>query len=235
MNSLRTLIKEIKSLENPAKAKVMQGFFKTKPGEYGEGDIFIGLTVPQSRILAKKYCLISFEDINILLKSKIHEERLIALLILVNNYQKASEPEREKIYSFYLSNTSKINNWDLVDLSADKIVGHYLNDKSKDILYELSKSENIWERRISIIATFHFIKNNSFENTIKIAEILLQDKHDLIQKAVGWMLREIGKRNQAVLITFLNKHYKTMPRTSLRYAIEKFPEDKRQAFLKGRA
>ena len=232
MSDMNYLKKDLQSLENTEKSKVMRGFFKTGKGEYGEGDIFLGLTVPQSRMLAKKYSLISFQDISELLKSKIHEERLIALLILVNNYTK-DKNKREEIVSFYLKNTDKINNWDLVDLSADKILGSYLLEKEKDILYKLAKSENIWERRISIIATFYFIKNKQFGETLKISEILLQDKHDLIQKAVGWMLREVGKREQSIEEEFLKKRYKKMPRTSLRYAIERFPEDKRQAYLKG--
>ncbi len=233
MDNLNYLKQDLKILSNKEKAKVLQGFFKTGPGEYGEGDIFLGIIVPKSREMAKKYSGLSLEEIKSLLESKIHEERLIALLILVNNYQKYSD-KQEEIYNFYLSNSKKINNWDLVDLTADKIVGHYLINKPKDILYELSKSENIWERRISIISTFNFIKNNKFDETLKISQILLNDKHDLIHKAVGWMLREIGKRNQEIEEQFLQRNYKSMPRTMLRYAIEKFSEDKRQAYLKGK-
>ena len=220
-------------MENKEKAKVLKRFFKTDKGEYGEGDIFLGLTVPESRKIAKKYSSLSLEEVKSLLESKIHEERLIALLILVNNYQKSNENIKKEIYNFYLKNTDKINNWDLVDLTADKIIGDYLLNNKKDILYKLAKSDNLWERRVSIISTFQFIKNNEFKDVLNIAEILLRDKHDLIHKAVGWMLREIGKRNLEALESFLNKHYRSMPRTMLRYAIEKFQEDKRQAYLKG--
>ena len=233
MLTLQSLKEELKTLENKEKAKTLQKFFKTSHGQYGEGDIFLGITVPESRKLAKKYSNVSFDDINNLLQSKIHEERLIALLILVNNYQKTDEKTKDKIYNFYLSNSKRINNWDLVDLTADKIIGHYLINRNKEILYKLAKSNNLWERRISIISTFHFIKNNQFQETLKISQILLNDKHDLIHKAVGWMLREIGKRNQPIEEEFLKKNYKSMPRTMLRYAIEKFPEDKRLAYLKG--
>ncbi len=229
---LKNLKEELNAHTSPEKSKILAGFFKTGKGQYGEGDVFLGVNVPNIRKLAKKYSNLSFNEINSLLESRIHEERLIALLILVNNYKK-DEKQKEIIYNFYLKNTSKINNWDLVDLSADKIIGDYLSNKSKDILYALANSDNLWERRISIISTFNFIKSNEFSETLKIAQILLNDKHDLIHKAVGWMLREIGKRNQEIEEEFLKKHYKGMPRTMLRYAIEKFPEEKRQAYLKG--
>ena len=232
MVTLQSLKEELKTLENKEKAKIFQRFFKTGKGQYGEGDIFLGITVPESRALAKKYSNFALEEIKILLESRIHEKRLIALLILVNNYQKNKE-KQEEIYNFYLSNTKRINSWDLVDLTADKIIGNYLFDKPKDILFELAKSNNLWERRISIISTFNFIKNNQFQETLKISHILLNDKHDLIHKAVGWMLREIGKRNQSIEEEFLKNNYKSMPRTMLRYAIEKFPEDKRLVYLKG--
>ena len=232
MLTLQSLKEDLKTLENKEKAKIFQRFFKTGKGQYGEGDIFLGITVPESRALAKKYSNFALEEIKILLESRIHEKRLIALLILVNNYQKNKE-KQEEIYNFYLSNTKRINSWDLVDLTADKIIGNYLFDKPKDILFELAKSNNLWERRISIISTFHFIKNNQFQETLKISHILLNDKHDLIHKAVGWMLREIGKRNQSIEEEFLKNNYKSMPRTMLRYAIEKFPEDKRLVYLKG--
>ena len=225
---------DIKKEANPEKAKILQRFFKTGKGEYGEGDIFLGITVPQSREIAKKYISIQLEEINLLLQSKIHEERLIALLILVENYKKSTQKDKELIFNFYLNNAKYINNWDLVDLTADKIAGHYLYDKPKDILYKLAKSDNLWKKRISIISTFYFIKNNEFNETLKISEILIKDNHDLIQKAVGWMLREIGKRSPETEEEFLNKHYRIMPRTTLRYAIEKFPESKRQAYLKGK-
>ena len=234
MENLRLLKRELEKIANPEKAKVLEGFFKIGKGEYGEGDIFLGITLPESRKFAQKYSKLSFKEISSLLESKIHEERLISLLILVNNYKDSNQDSKKKIYDFYLKNIKKINNWDLVDLTADKIIGNYLSDKKKDILCKLANSSNLWEKRISIISTFHFIKNNKFEETLKIAEILLNDSHDLIHKAVGWMLREIGKRNQNIEEEFLKKHYKKMPRTMLRYAIEKFPEEERQAYLKGK-
>lgn len=225
---LNKIRKEILSKSNPEKAKVYQRFFKTGKGEYGEGDVFIGLTVPKSREIANKFFNLDLKDVKELLNSKIHEERLIGLIILVHNYPK----EKKSIFDFYLENINRINNWDLVDLTADKIVGDYLIDKEKELLYTLVKSKSLWERRISIVSTFNFIRNNKFEDSLKISEILLKDKHDLIHKAAGWMLREIGKRDQKVLERFLLKHYKEMPRTMLRYAIERFDEDKRRFYLR---
>lgn len=221
----------MKELSNPEKAKILQGFFKTGKGQYGEGDVFLGLVVPEQRKLVKRYWdSIGPQDLQILLNSRIHEERLIALLILVKKYE-ANEIARQLVFDFYLENTMNINNWDLVDLSAPNIVGKFLLDKKRDVLYDLVKSNNLWEKRISIISTFSFIRNKQFEDTLKISEILLNDKHDLIHKAVGWMLREVGKRDEKVLEDFLKKHYRAMPRTMLRYAIEKFPEEKRKKYL----
>lgn len=231
--SIQSLKKEIQSKANPLKAKLLAGFFKTGKGEYGEGDIFLGLTVPESRKLAIKYKNLSLDKVEELLKSKYHEERLIALLLLVYNYEKYSE-KRKEVYNFYLNNTKYINNWDLVDLTAHKIIGHYLFKKDKTYIYKLAKSNTLWEKRISIISTFYFIRENKFNDSLKLAKILLEDKHDLIHKAVGWMLREIGKKDVKVLETFLKKHYKQMPRTMLRYSIEKFPEAKRKAYLNGK-
>lgn len=231
---LEEIRKELRQLADPDKAKLYQGFFKTGNGQYGEGDIFIGLTVPQTRAVAIKYSNLDIYGIQDLLNSKMHEERLMALLILTHNFQKSDEMQKYKLLSFYLKNTKQINNWDLVDLTAHKIVGSYLEDKPKDILYQLARSNSLWERRISIISTAHFIKNGQFQDTLDIAEILLFDSHDLIHKAVGWMLREVGKKDLAVEEQFLKKHYKKMPRTMLRYAIEKFPENKRQKYLKGK-
>ena len=214
---------------NPEKAKLLQGFFKTGKGHYGEGDIFLGITVPQSREIAKKYLSIELNELKQHLSSKFHEERLVSLLILVEKYKKE---DKKQIFDFYLDNLKYINNWDLVDLTAPKIVGKYLINSSKEILYKLAKSSELWEKRISIIATYEFIINNKFEDTFRISEILLNDSHDLIHKAVGWMLREIGKRSLEAEESFLKKHYKNMPRTMLRYAIERFPEEKRQRYLK---
>lgn len=234
MENLSGLKKELKSKADPKRAEVSKWFFKTGPGEYGEGDIFLGVTVPETRKTAQKFKDIKFSEIKKLLISGIHEERLVALLILVNNFKKGSDGEREKIFKFYLANTKKVNNWDLVDLSAHKIVGAYLLDKSRSILYKLARSRNLWEKRISIISTFAFIGRDDFKDTLKISEILLNDKHDLIHKAVGWALREVGKKDLKSEENFLKKHYKKMPRTMLRYAIEKFPEKKRKDYLKGR-
>lgn len=230
---LTKLRSDIKKSANPKKASFLQRFFKTGEGEYGFGDIFIGLTVPQSRILAIKYKDLDFIDITTLLKSQIHEERLIALLILVHQYQKEEMLQR-RIYEFYLKNTKYINNWDLVDLSSHKIIGAYLIDKPKDILIKLSKSNNLWEKRISMIATYSFIKNKMFDDTLIIAQNLIDDKNDLIQKAVGWMLREVGNRDLKTEEQFLKKYYKTMGRTALRYAIEKFPQNLRKKYLLGK-
>jgi len=223
--------KDLQKLANPKQAEILQRFFKTGKGEYGEGDIFLGIKVPEQREVAKKYDL-TLEEIQDLLSDKVHEYRLTALFILVNKYKKSDKKNKKEIFDFYLKNTKSINNWDLVDLSAPNIVGDYLLDKDKSILYKLAKSDNLWEKRIAVLATFAFIKDNQFEDAFKISEILLKDNHDLIHKAVGWMLREIGKRNLEAEERFLNNHYKKMPRTMLRYAIERFPESKRKYYLK---
>src|SRR3989344_2183901 len=215
---LKHLQNELRKLANPQKAKFLAGYFKTGKGEYAEGDIFLGITVPEQRKIAIRYKTLDLREIQQLLNSKIHEERLVALLILVEQYKKANDLIKKKIFDFYLKNSKKINNWDLVDLSAEKILGEYLLDKDKSIIYKLVKSKNIWERRIAVMTTFQFIKNRQYEATLRVAKILLSDKHDLIQKAVGWMLREIGKRDLKVEEEFLKKNYKMMPRTMLRYA-----------------
>lgn len=231
--SLKTLRKELKALANPEKAKILQRFFKTGPGQYGEGDVFLGVTVPVSRSIARKFRDLPLFEITQLLKSRIHEERLIALLILVLRFAKSDEDQREKICNFYFRSTRYINNWDLVDLSAKYIVGAHLYPKNKDVLYRLAQSKSLWERRIAVIATFYFIDRKHFIDTFAIAEILISDKHDLIHKAVGWMLREVGKKDQFEEETFLRKHYQRMPRTMLRYAIERFSEPLRKAYLLG--
>ena len=192
----------------------------------------MGIIVPEQRKIANKYKSLDLKDVQKLLDSKIHEERLVALFILVDKYAKAEEKEKKDIFDFYLRNTQKINNWDLVDLSAHKILGEYLSDKDRSIIYKLAKSENLWERRIAVLTTFRFIKNSQFEDALKIGEFLLKDKHDLIHKAVGWMLREIGNRDQKTEEEFLMKYYKVMPRTMLRYAIEKLDDKKRKFYLK---
>lgn len=222
--------KEIRRHANPKQAKLLQRFFKTGKGEYGEGDKFLGITVPISRKIAMQFSAnLHLSDLQKLIKSKFHEERLIALFVLVDKFRYEN---KKKIYDFYLKNTGHINNWDLVDLSAYKIVGAYLENRDKKVLYKLVKSQNLWERRIAVLSTFHYIKNGDARDALKIAGILLHDKHDLIHKAVGWMLREIGKKcGQETEEFFLQKHYKTMPRTMLRYAIERFSEKKRKFYL----
>ncbi len=231
---IQELKSDLKSYGNPEKAKILSRFFKTGKGQYGEGDVFLGVKVPEQRKVANRYRNIPFDDLEELLNSEIHEHRLTALLILVEKFKKADEIEKQKIVNFYLQNTSRVNNWDLVDLSADKIIGEFLfgkDENDKSILYKFSKSDNLWQRRIAIIATFAFIKKGKFNDTLRIAEILLNDKHDLIQKAVGWMLREVGKRNQDVEEDFLKKHYKKMPRTMLRYAIERFDAEQKRFYM----
>lgn len=226
------IIRELKALKNPAKAKLLEGFFKCGKGEYGEGDKFWGIMVPQQRKIVKKYfAAADLKDIKKLLAVNVHEQRLVGLLMLVEKFGRADEKYKKEIYVFYLKNTSRVNNWDLVDLTAPRIVGGYLLEKDRKILYQLAKSKNLWERRIAVLATAMFIYHNQFQDTLRIAEILLRDKHDLIHKAVGWMLREIGKRDQRAEEIFLRKYYKIMPRTMLRYAIEKFPEGKRKFYL----
>jgi 3-methyladenine DNA glycosylase AlkD len=231
--SLKSLRAILKKQSDPEKAKIYLRFFKTGKGEYGEGDEFLGIKVPESRKVAKQFKDLELEEIQELIKAPIHEERLIALFILTEQYRKADEQKKKIIYDFYLKNTKRINNWDLVDLSAEKIIGAFLMNKEKIILNKLAKSKNLWERRIAIMSTFHFIRNGFYETTLEIADMLINDDHDLIHKAVGWMLREIGKRDLKVEEGYLKKHYEKMPRTMLRYAIEKFPEKKRQAYLKG--
>jgi len=222
------------ALGNKEQAAVSQRFFKTGPGQYGEGDIFIGIKVPVLRTVAKEYLDITLKDLQKILASKYHEARLLALLVMAGQFSKGDHQQKKIIYELYLKNTRFINNWDLVDASAHHIVGPYLMDKNRAPLYRLAQSDLLWERRIAIMSTFHYIKNHEFNDTLKIAEMLLSDPEDLIHKAVGWMLREIGKRRLQSEEAFLKKRYQNMPRTMLRYAIEKFPEPKRQRYLKGR-
>ena len=230
---VRDVQKRLKNLGNKEHAAVSRRFFKTGSGEYGEGDIFIGIRVPVLRKLASEFKDLPVSEIEILLRSPIHEERLVALLLLVHTFKKGDGDIKKDIYDLYLESTELINNWDLVDTSAEHIVGAYLMDKNKRPLYRLAKSKNLWDRRIAIMATFHFVKRHEFSETLKISNMLLFDRQDLIHKATGWMLREIGKRDLRTEETFLKEHYKKMPRTMLRYAIERFPEQKRQRYLKG--
>jgi 3-methyladenine DNA glycosylase AlkD len=229
---LKQITAELHKLSDPTRAKHSQRFFKTGPGEYGEGDIFLGLTMPQIRVVAKKHFKeVDFDVVQELVKSKYHEFRMCALVMLVYKYEKF-ESERKKIYGFFLRNTKYINNWDLVDVTVPKTIGAYLVDNDRSVLYQLVKSSDLWERRISVLATFPFIRLGDFKDCLKISEILLKDKHDLIHKAVGWMLREIGKKDEAVLTGFLDKHVTKMPRTMLRYSIERLEEGKRKSYLK---
>lgn len=222
----------LRKLVNPEKAKHLSRFFKTGKGEYGEGDKFIGITVPVMRAYARKYAEASYEELEELLDSSYHEERLLALTILTAQFERGSEAEKKRIFNFYLAHTKSINNWDLVDLSAYKIVGAYLLARPRAVLYRLAKSKNLWERRIAIISTFAFIRCGECEDALKLAEMLLSDPHDLTHKATGWMLREVGKRcGEKKLKQFLNKHAARMPRTALRYAIERFPETERKRYL----
>jgi 3-methyladenine DNA glycosylase AlkD len=228
--------KKLKELEDKEKALILQRFFKTKKGEYGHGDIFLGINVPELKKIAKDYYkIISFNELLELITSKIHEERFISLQILLLKYEKAkSKNDKAQIIKFYLDNLKGVNNWDLVDVSCYKLLGNYIlnfNEK-KELLYEFAQSDNLWKRRISIISTFEFIRNDKFDDTLKIAKILINDKHDLIHKAVGWMLREIGKRDIICLENFLKEYYKIMQRTMLRYSIEKFNKDKKDFYMK---
>ncbi|MEK6891214.1 MAG: DNA alkylation repair protein [Nanoarchaeota archaeon] len=233
MDIINEIKKDLRKVAVTEKIPIYQNFFKTGKGDYGEGDIFLGIYSDDIKIIAKKYKSISLDLVKNLLESKIHEERVLAMRILVEKYNELNDDSTVK---FYKKHNKKINNWDLVDLSADKIIGHYYYNNKKKIkeLYKLAKSDNLWERRTAIIATFYFIRKNQFKDTIKISEILLNDKHDLIQKAVGWMLREIGKKDKKTLVDFIKKHYKNMPRTMLRYSIEKFPEKERKDYLLGK-
>ena len=225
---------EIRALANKEIAQHSLRFFKTDKGEYGHGDLFLGVRAPKIRLIAKKHIDISITDMKTLIQSKYHEERFLGLIILVNKYAKTKDKKnRNQLYKIYVSSFKYINNWDLVDVTCPHVTGKHLMDKDRTILYKWAKSEDLWTKRIAMVSTFSFIRKNDLEDTFKIAEILLHDEHDLIHKAVGWMLREAGKRDIKKEETFLKKYYKTMPRTMLRYSIEKFPESKRQKYLKG--
>ncbi|MEW6658756.1 MAG: DNA alkylation repair protein [Thermodesulfobacteriota bacterium] len=225
--------KELGSLADTSRAAILQRFFKTGPGEYGAGDRFRGIRVPVLRQVARKYQDLPLAEVKGLLRSPFHEDRLLALLILVRGYYRGGQDVRDEIHRLYLKNTRWVNNWDLVDASAPHLLGHYLAGRSGDTLTRLAASGNLWERRMAIIATFHFIKQQDFNETLKLARVLLGDPEDLIHKAVGWMLREVQKRESAAAEAFLQKNYRQMPRTMLRYAIERLPAARRQAYLKG--
>ncbi len=233
-DQLEHLKRELRSLADPQVAAGAQRYFKTGKGEYGEGDRFLGLRAAAVRSLAKKYRTLSVGDaFRLLTDSEYHEERSVALLILMEHYRKGDGSVREAIYGRYLENTCYVNGWDLVDLSAPRIVGAHLMERDPKPLMKLARSRSLWERRIAIVATLHHIRNGRFKETLGISEILLRDREDLIHKAVGWMLREVGKRDRPEEEQFLRRHYVEMPRTMLRYAIEKFPEEERQRYLKG--
>ena len=222
---------ELEKLSDPERAMKLQRFFKTGKGEYGEGDVFIGVRVPDQRRIAKKNRNISLSDVLELLRSEIHEHRLTALFILTEQFNKGDEEARQRIVDLYLRNTANVNNWDLVDSSAHKILGVWLVDKPRGVLYDLSRSESLWERRISIISTFAFIQRDDLVDALALAGVLVGDGHDLIHKASGWVLREVGKKDQLVLEEFLLEHFETMPRTMLRYAIERLPEERRSFYM----
>jgi 3-methyladenine DNA glycosylase AlkD len=232
-NPLQDIRRELRSLGDREKSQTLQRFFKTGPGEYGEGDVFLGVRVPQLRKLARVYKDLPERALTGLLSSRYHEERHVALLILVRAFAGGDESSRKRIYDLYVTHIEFINNWDLVDTSAEHIVGAYLAQRSRRPLYELARSPIVWRRRIAIMATFHYVKRYEFADTIKIARLLLDDHEDLIHKAAGWMLREVGKRDLSAEEKFLRDHYREMPRIMLRYAIERFPEPRRQAYLKG--
>jgi len=232
-------IKEIEEslslLIEPGYKERLEGYFKTAPGEYGEGDEFLGIRIPTLRKEIKTYKYLSIDEMGTLLSSKYHEVRLLSLLLLVNRFQmkKTTDTERQQIYVVYLKHIHHINNWDLVDSSAHYIVGPWLETRDRQMLYSLVKSDLLWERRIAIMSCFHFISIGQFDDALALALLVIDDKEDLIHKASGWMLREIGNKNRAIEEAFLQEHYHSMPRTMLRYAIEKFPEELRQQYLKG--
>ena len=233
MTGLSDLRMMLKRKASKKQAQVYQSFFKTGPGQYGEGDVFIGVKVPVLRTLAREHCALELGDVATLLGSEIHEERMLALLIMMLQYQQGDAQTRAAIYKLFVTQMKQVNNWDLVDTSAPTIVGGHLEQRSRKPLYAWARARDLWRRRVAIVATYHFIRQGEFDDTLKIAALLLCDEHDLIHKAVGWMLREVGGRDQTVEERFLKKHYPTMPRTMLRYAIEKFPERRRKAYLRG--
>lgn len=231
-SNLGTIQSHLRSLASPETARVLQGFFKTGPGQYGEGDVFLGIKVPALRAVAKDFPQVELQTAIDLLHSRFHEERLLALLFLMRYFAEGDFHERQRAYQAYLGNTRWINNWDLVDISAPHVVGAYLADQERAPLYQLVRSPGLWERRIAMVATLHFIRRGDFDDTLQLAGQLLKDREDLMHKACGWMLREVGKRDQQRLEAFLDQHGPAMPRTMLRYAIERFPETLRQAYLR---
>lgn len=231
-----TIVQEITDIlkvkGNPDKAKHLARFFKTGKGQYGEGDLFLGITVPEQRAIAQKYQHTEFEALSELIESPYHEVRLTALLIVVYKFEKAKSPDLQaQCVDFYLRHTRYINNWDLVDLTCYKLLGVWLEDKDRSLLHSWAANGDLWKQRIAIVACMHFIRRKDFSDFLRIADLLLQHQHDLIHKAIGWLLREVGKKDKEILTTFLSTRYRTMPRTMLRYAIERFPEEERKAYL----
>ena len=236
MTGLSDLKKDLRKFERPEKAKILTRFFKTGKGEYAEGDQFLGLKTDETRSVAARYKDIGYEDVEKLLASPIHEERMVAVMILVGRFKKGSIDIKKEVYELFISNISGINNWDLVDVSVPHIIGGYLylSKGKRNILYDFAESHNLWKKRIAIMSTFYFVREKDFKDTLEISKILLNDKHNLIHKAVGWMLREIGNRNLSIEEKFLKTRYQKMPRTMLRYAIEKFPEGTRKKYLESK-
>ncbi len=228
----KTIINKLKALSNPKKAEILSSFFQTKKGEYAEGDVFLGVTVPQSRKVVATFTHLPLQEVEKLLQSKYHECRFAALVILVNKFERGNEATQETIYNFYLNHTQRINNWDLVDVSCYKIVGSWLLDKDRTVLYDLAQSSLLWNQRIAIVSTLAFIRNNEFEDTLHLSKYFLTHNHHLIHKACGWMLREVGKRDKTTLTDFLNKHASQMPRVMLRYSIEKLSREERKTYLR---
>lgn len=224
---------EMRAMADPAHAAGAARYFRTGPGEYGEGDVFLGLRAPQMHALARRHRGLPLADVLALLHEAEHEKRLLAVLLMANAYPKADEAGRQALYDAYLANTRFINNWDLVDSSAPQVVGAHLATRNRAPLAALAASPLLWDRRIAIVSTLHLIRAGDFGPTLDVAARLLGDRHDLIHKATGWMLREVGKRDQAALEGFLRRHLDAMPRTMLRYAIERFPEPLRLAYLRG--
>lgn len=223
--------KRLLALADPARATFLLGFFRTGPGEYGEGDRFLGINVPQIRTLAREFASLPLDDIERLLESSWHEARLLALVLMAGRYARSDAKMQEQLYRLYLRRTDRINNWDLVDTSAPQVVGAHLWKRSRAPLRRLARSKSIWERRIAMVATQYFITRGDFDDAIAIAETLLSDREDLIHKATGWMLREVGKRDEATLLRFLDRHAAAMPRTALRYSIERLSPAKKKQYM----
>jgi len=228
----KTIINKLIAQRNPEKAETVSSFFQTKKGQYAEGDVFLGVTVPQSRKVVASYTHLPLLEVEKLLQSKYHESRFVALVILVDKFERGNKATKEAVYNFYLNHTQRINNWDLVDVSSYKIVGSWLLDKDRAILYDLAKSTWLWDQRIAIVSTMAFIRNHEFEDTLRLSEYFLTHTHHLIHKACGWMLREVGKRNKATLTQFLNNYAPQMPRMMLRYSIEKLSKEERKSYLR---